>query len=708
MISNIDFIKKYKQFFPYKKIRKNQKKAIKFILKEFLNNNKKYVILEAGTGVGKSAIGVTVSRFIKYYNKLNQITHELTEDNIVFQDIKKKQEKEKNEISLKLSKYKFKPNKKLEINEDNIKSNINYLNSSYFLTTQKILQKQYVEDFGNLQQSPRKIKDIEDIVPYQMKTISSAVNYKCSFYPEICCSQGRRALKMVDKKSDFFKSCSKNCRYKSTKNKFLEDDMDGVTNFSYFLSETMYAKEMKPKELLIIDEGHNLYQELSNFIDIEISLQKLEKMNITSFPDKFYDFDNLNCEQQKYEVIKWIRYDFLEKLNKLKKQTNEKINNEVDNLDNKVSISDVEEENELKIEDDDFDGIESVVHKYESRNNTKNLSDFVKLNEFLDKLACNTRRFLKYYESQNWVLNVVYENTLVKEEIVDPTKQTVYKPIDSYFSKNEKDNVLIKINTGKKRYRKVYKDIITKIQFKPIDISRYSKELIFDYGFRVLIMSATILNKDKFCSLIGLESKQVPFLSIPSPFPPENKPILYCPVGKMSLQTIEYNFPKLVTIIQKILKKHKNEKGIIHCHSYKISNYILENLQSTRLLSHDSKDRDKILKKHIRSSKPTVLLSPSMEEGVDLKDDKSRFQIICKIPYPYLGDELVVHRMRKWNWWYSFETVKTIVQSIGRSIRSKTDHAKTYILDKCWESFYYQNRKIFPNDFHKLFITNKK
>ena len=178
--------------------------------------------------------------------------------------------------------------------------------------------------------SPRKIRDIEDIVPYQMKTISSATNYNCSFYPEICCSQGRRALKMVDKKSEFFKSCSQNCRYKSTKNKFLEEDMDGVTNFSYFLSETMYAKEMKPKELLIIDEGHNLYQELSNFIDIEISLQTIQKMNIESFPETFYNFDSLTDEQQKYEVIKWIRYKLLQQLNKLKKNTNDKINNEVD------------------------------------------------------------------------------------------------------------------------------------------------------------------------------------------------------------------------------------------------------------------------------------------------------------------------------------------------------------------------------------------
>ena len=35
-----------------------------------------------------------------------------------------------------------------------------------------------------------------------------------------------------------------------------------------------------------------------------------------------------------------------------------------------------------------------------------------------------------------------------------------------------------------------------------------------------------------------------------------------------------------------------------------------------------------------------------MQEGVDLKGDCSRFQVICKIPYPYLGDKWVKARMK--------------------------------------------------------------
>ena len=151
------------------------------------------------------------------------------------------------------------------------------------------------------------------------------------------------------------------------------------------------------------------------------------------------------------------------------------------------------------------------------------------------------------------------------------------------------------------------------------------------------------------------------------------------------------------------MKIHKNEKGIIHCHSYKIVKYLQENLQSPRLLFHDSTNRDLVLKAHILSTKATVILSPSMEEGVDLKNELSRFQIICKIPYPYLGDKLITQRMKRWKWWYSYETIKKIVQSIGRSIRNKKDYAKTYILDNCWKDFYLRNERTFPVNFNKFF-----
>ena len=51
--------------FPFSKIRPQQKVAIEFILNELLTNKKRFVILEAGTGIGKSAIAVTVSRIIQ-------------------------------------------------------------------------------------------------------------------------------------------------------------------------------------------------------------------------------------------------------------------------------------------------------------------------------------------------------------------------------------------------------------------------------------------------------------------------------------------------------------------------------------------------------------------------------------------------------------------------------------------------------------------
>ena len=98
-------------------------------------------------------------------------------------------------------------------------------------------------------------------------------------------------------------------------------------------------------------------------------------------------------------------------------------------------------------------------------------------------------------------------------------------------------------------------------------------------------------------------------------------------------------------------------------------------------------------------TRPTVLLSPSMQEGVDLKGDLSRFQILCKVPYPYLGDKLVKKRMNRWQWWYPLQTAKTIVQSVGRSVRSDTDSAVTYILDSDWERFYSRNKALFPKGF---------
>ena len=196
-----------------------------------------------------------------------------------------------------------------------------------------------------------------------------------------------------------------------------------------------------------------------------------------------------------------------------------------------------------------------------------------------------------------------------------------------------------------------------------------------------------------------MKSIEAESISMPSPFPTKNRPILHVPMGKMTAKEIEKTLPILAEAIEKILDQHKGEKGIIHTHSYKISKAIQSRVKSNRLLFPTASDRDDILKKHMSSKKPTVLVSPSMTEGVDLQGDASRFQVLCKVPYPYLGDKLVKKRMNKWKWWYPFQTTKTIIQSIGRSVRAIDDKAVTYILDSDWSRFYGMNRSLFPKDF---------
>jgi Rad3-related DNA helicase len=200
---------------------------------------------------------------------------------------------------------------------------------------------------------------------------------------------------------------------------------------------------------------------------------------------------------------------------------------------------------------------------------------------------------------------------------------------------------------------------------------------------------------------MGLDEADVGFISIPSPFPVENRPVIAVGIGRMVQSEIDRTLPQLAQAVKHIMDNHPNEKGIVHCHSYKIQNYLRRNIKSSRILYHDSDNRDAILEKHKNSSKPTVLLSPSMTEGVDLKDDLSRFQVICKIPYPYLGDKLIRKKMNKWSWWYPLQTAKTIVQATGRSIRSNDDHAVTYILDSDWDRFYSKHRPMFPEEFRE-------
>jgi hypothetical protein len=61
------------------------------------------------------------------------------------------------------------------------------------------------------------------------------------------------------------------------------------------------------------------------------------------------------------------------------------------------------------------------------------------------------------------------------------------------------------------------------------------------------------------------------------PFPVENRPIFYMPLGKMSYAKKEETFKNYVPYLHKILKKYSNKKGIIHTNSFELSNWMRKN-----------------------------------------------------------------------------------------------------------------------------------
>jgi Rad3-related DNA helicase len=123
-----------------------------------------------------------------------------------------------------------------------------------------------------------------------------------------------------------------------------------------------------------------------------------------------------------------------------------------------------------------------------------------------------------------------------------------------------------------------------------------------------------------------------------------------------------------------------------------------EQYMNKRLIFHTVDNRDEMLEKHIAADYPSVIVSPSMISGVDLKYEISRFQILLKIPFPFLGSEKIKKRMNKKDW-YNYKTVCDLMQACGRSVRSFDDYADTFILDSSFSDVLKYSSKFLPRWF---------
>ena len=233
-----------------------------------------------------------------------------------------------------------------------------------------------------------------------------------------------------------------------------------------------------------------------------------------------------------------------------------------------------------------------------------------------------------------------------------------------------------------------------KIILTPITPRDFMNEILFDRADKNVFLSATILDHEFFMKENNLDPSRTLVFKSESPFPVENRPIYYWPVGKLKHDNLRESMKPFAGAVSSILEEHPNERGIIFVSSYSQAQELIRQVGSHRLITHaSSKDKASMMDTHTKSTN-TVIVSPSMHEGVDLIGDLSRFQILVKLPFPSLGSKSIQVRADLYPEWYAYKTCLTLIQATGRSIRSDTDYAVSYILDSNfgwfssrWDSF---------------------
>jgi len=271
------------------------------------------------------------------------------------------------------------------------------------------------------------------------------------------------------------------------------------------------------------------------------------------------------------------------------------------------------------------------------------------------------------------------------------TNKLKYKNFIEEFKKN-KNNWVLDINLNKKA--KIYSGI--ELITQPVWGNEYLKESIWDKYDHVIFMSGTILNKEMFSYINGLDKEVSTYYEMNSPFSIKRRPIYYIKAGKMTYNEKIETFKNQKEWIKKIIKKNAKRKGIIHTTTYEFADMLKTQIYNKRLIFHETKNREEMLNKHIDSKQPTILVSPSMNSGVDLKDDLSRFQIIMKIPFPNISSNKIKQRQKTNKEWYNWKTCVDFIQSYGRSLRSEEDWAETYVLDSSLSTLLKYNSNLIP------------
>ena len=565
----------------FKKLKKsprpNQLEYINKVIEAFLISNKRYVVLNAPTGTGKSIIGAVVADVINSLCKTKQYQIQGEEGN-----------------------------------EDR---------ASLILMHNNALTKQYHEtfaEFGN----------------QEFLLLKGANNYSCNALstPEEPFSAESCAVMKFKKEGlneIINKYCDK-CEYQRIK-KMKNASRNVITNFSYYFVDRQFSDVFKPRDIVIWDEAHTVNDSFCEHNAIYFSQDRLQK---------FYD--------ELSDSLKMMDMDVFKKIKNVQK--------------------DLEEG---KITDNNYKSYLNILNEVYHR-------AYDEAQALADSSGHDMNKYMKYSKIAKKYFNLGCK--------VDDLLVYNYEHIFEFVPKTLEASV------------------------KPIFIGTMFEQTLIHSRFN-LFMSATI-SKEYLTETLKLNEQDVEFIKVPPTFPKEHKLIIFFNTQNLNYRSMqeESTLKTLDDSVRKIVDKHVSEfqeNGVILTPSFAVTERMANTIRKAKIpveiFEHQrGMKADQIIEKFKRSKGPSILLSPSIYEGVDLPGDLSRYQIIVKAPFPSLAEKRMKYILDHHQKIYNLLTIQKIVQGGGRSVRSEDDYAVTYILDTNAHRLFNNGLNVWKDEFSVL------
>jgi Rad3-related DNA helicase len=243
---------------------------------------------------------------------------------------------------------------------------------------------------------------------------------------------------------------------------------------------------------------------------------------------------------------------------------------------------------------------------------------------------------------------------------------------------------------------------ITGVRFEPINTD-YLLNSAFDPDDFVLLMSAT--------------PNQTPHIELDSPFPNENRPIYYYPIGKMSWEHKKKSIPEQAKFIIELSRVRKG-KIVVHCGSYDMAKSIAIEFEKynkfkkgtaiafTMQVStngadedYDTATRNKVYDVFTKSANTKqILLSVDMWSGVDFWQENITTQVFIKIPFLNPYDPVYKAKMNYVDG-AEDQLIKDLIakleQGYGRHNRDEIKKTETYITDGSYKRLWDKHKNKF-------------